>query len=88
MQPYSYGPSAHAPQEVVRLSEPCTQTTRLEIFHGVTTFRGYEAHSLLSSDPSVLLPLTFIDQSNALRAGATTNNIAFISDHILNLNHW
>jgi hypothetical protein len=88
-------PSVYPGTEIVRWNmgeysyfEPCTQTTRLEIFHGVTTFRGYEAHSLLSSGPSVLLPLTFIDQSNALRAGATTNNVPFISDHILNLNHW
>jgi len=88
-------PSVYPGTEIVRWNmgeynyfEPCTQTTRLEIFHGVTTFRGYEAHSLLSSGPSVLLPLTFIDQSNALRAGATTNNIPFISDHVLNLNHW
>jgi hypothetical protein len=68
--------------------EPCTQTTRLEIFHGVTTFRGYEAWSVLAKGPSVLLPRTFIDQSNALRGSVTVNNIPFKSDHILNLNHW
>ena len=88
-------PNVYPGTEIVRWNmgeysyyEPCTQTTRTEIFHGATTFRGYEAYSLLSSGPSIPLPLTFIDQSNALRAGGTSNNIPFISDHVLNLNHW
>ncbi len=33
------------------------------------------------------LPRVFVDQANSLRAGATTMNVFYRSDHILNLNY-
>ena len=71
--------------------EPCTNESRTEIFHGVTTLGGYRAQAISYPAPStgnygVPLGKTFIDQSNALRKGRTSMNLPFKSDHILNLN--
>ncbi len=87
-------PTVYPGKEALRWSmgeysyfDPCTGKTRLEIFHGATTLGGYPARSILTSGQSISLPLTFIDQSNAMRKGKTSNNLPFISEHILNLNH-
>jgi hypothetical protein len=72
--------------------EPCTNSSRMEIFHGVTTMGGHEAFAVSKGflfDPGYWtewLPTLFIDQSNALRKGKTSMNLPFRSDHILNLN--
>lgn len=70
-------------------TDPCPPLTRREVFFGVTTLGGYPATQLLAGGPAGPLPLTFIDQSNSLRpaSGATTMNVPYVSDHILNLNH-
>ncbi len=64
-------------------------TTTREVFFGVTTLNGYPALQLLSGGPGAPLPLTFIDQSNSIRANTQTTvmNIPYVSKHILNLNH-
>lgn len=68
--------------------DPCTGTTRHEVFFGVTTMDGYPATQLLTPGPAGPLPPVFIDQSNSLtNAGVTVMNVPYISDHILNLNH-
>jgi len=69
--------------------DPCVGLARPEAFYGVTTLRGNEAHTIpsVAGIPSVPLPLTFIDQCNALRSGATFMNVPWKkSDHFLNLN--
>ncbi len=69
--------------------DPCADVGDHEVFFGVTTIGGYPATQLLSSGPGGLLPLCFIDQANSLRVdGTTVMNVPFISDHILNLNHF
>ncbi len=74
--------------------EPCTNDTRTEIFHGVTTLGGYQAWNVSVNKPNQVgfwteyLPTVFIDQSNALRRGKLSMNLPFKSDHVLNLNHW
>ena len=75
--------------------EPCTNETRKEVFHGVTTVGGYEAWAI-SYDPyyhsqqllKEYLGATFIDQANARRKGRLSMNLPFKSDPVLTLNHW
>ena len=83
--------------EVVRFNafngdyfEPCTGTTKSEVFYGVTTIRGYPATEIINTGLGNPLPPTFIDQGNSIRLGngvSTVMNIPYVSDHILNLNH-
>ena len=69
-------------------SDACTLTSRQEFFYGVTTIGGYNAQALTSTGFGPFLDLTFIDQGNSLRnaAGALQMNVAYLSDHIINLN--
>ncbi len=64
--------------------DPCTGNTREEVFFGVTTIGGYFASS--ADFPGFPLQQTFVDQANSIVGGATTMNVPFRSDHILNLN--
>jgi len=66
----------------------CTGITRPEAFFGVTTMKGWIALQITSTLPPITLPLTFVDQSNAIKFPATTStlNIAYLSDHVINLN--
>ena len=67
-------------------TDPCTGAVRPEVFFGVTTLGGYPATQILGG-PGLPLPLTFIDQANSIRkGGGTVMNVAYLSDHILNLN--
>lgn len=69
-------------------TEGCTGLLRNEMFYGVTTLGGYPALELTSAGPGAPLPLTFIDQANAIRTGGgVVMNVPFVSDHVLNLNH-
>jgi hypothetical protein len=68
-------------------NDPCVGINRDEVWYGVTTIRGYPAVQVLSTGVGTPLPLIFIDQSNSLRNGATTMNLPYRSDHVLNLNH-
>ncbi|MDP6386904.1 MAG: hypothetical protein QGI93_11990 [Planctomycetota bacterium] len=90
---YWYDPSVYPGWEFLRWNigfydyfEPAVGKERAEVFHGVTTIRGFMATALNQGGPSVNLPLGFIDQSNALQWGETIKNVPFESDHILNLN--
>ncbi len=65
----------------------CTGVSRTEVFFGVTTLGGFDARQLLSTPGGEPLPRTFVDQSNSLRGGLTVRNVAYISDHFLNLNY-
>ena len=67
-------------------TDPCTGAVRPEVFFGVTTLGGYPATQVLGG-PGLPLPLCFIDQANSIRrGGGTLMNVAYLSDHILNLN--
>ncbi|MFT5049397.1 MAG: hypothetical protein ACI8QZ_000790 [Chlamydiales bacterium] len=69
--------------------DPCVGLQRSEAFYGVTTLRGNPAFTIpsIAGTASVPLPLTFIDQCNALRSGNTVMNVPWKkSDHFLNLN--
>ena len=69
--------------------DPCVGIASNEVFFGVTTAGGWLARQVPTPiDPGVLLPLTFIDQGNSLKANlGTTMNKPYRSDHILNLNY-
>ena len=67
--------------------DPCAGAVRQEVFYGVTTMFGYDARQILSGAGGLPLPPIFVDQGNSLRAGATTMNVFYRSDHILNLNY-
>jgi hypothetical protein len=68
--------------------DPCSSTTRNEVFFGVTTLGGWPATQLSSGPGVITLPPIFIDQGNSLQGGlGTTMNRPYRSDHILNLNY-
>jgi hypothetical protein len=66
--------------------DPCVGLTRQEVFFGVTTIGGWFASQITSFGVGLPLPPTFVDQANSLRGGATTMNVPYVSDHIINLN--
>jgi hypothetical protein len=72
------------------VTDGCTGAAQQEIYFGATTIGGYFASSVNAGGLVAILPLTFIDQSNALRLPAgvgLTMNLPYISDRFLNLNH-
>lgn len=68
--------------------DPCTTLTQSEVFYGVSTRGGFPAFQVTAGGVGGALPPTFVDQSNSLTfpALATTMNIQYVSNHVLNLN--
>jgi hypothetical protein len=66
----------------------CIGTVRIEYHFGATTAGGYQAFSLNTATPPMLLPLTFVDHANSmlLPNGVPTRNRPYKSDHVVNLN--
>jgi hypothetical protein len=69
--------------------DPCTGVLQSEVFFGVSTRGGFPNNQLTTiGGIGPPLPPHFVDQSNSLGnpVFATTMNIQYVSDHILNLN--
>jgi hypothetical protein len=66
----------------------CTGVTTNELFMGVTTLGGFTAFQVTTAGPGAPLPLTFVDQGNALRYPALTplKNTPYVTNRFLNLN--